>query len=44
MGDTLTSMEPEISQININFKIYDKGNMVVILSQTKLAINTFFWR
>ena len=32
MGDTLPSMVTEISQINVNFIMWDKGKMIVILS------------
>ena len=32
MGDTLPSMATEISQINVNFKMWDKGKMIVVLS------------
>ena len=42
MGDTLSNMATEISRINANFKIWDKGQMIVILSRTKYASNTIF--
>ena len=35
MGDTLSNMATEISRINANFKIWDKGQMIAILSGTK---------
>eukprot|EP00957_Ditylum_brightwellii_P044221 3355597-Ditylum_brightwellii.AAC.1 len=31
-GDTIISMANEISQSNANFKMWDKGQMIVILS------------
>ena len=40
-GDTLQSMENEISLGNGNYKMWDKGQIIVILSQTKLAKNNF---
>ena len=42
MGDTLSSMATEISCNNSNFKMWDKGQMIVILSQTRLAKDTIF--
>ena len=42
MGDTLPSMATEISQINVNFKMWDKGKMIVVLSWNKLARKTMF--
>jgi len=42
MGDTLHSMATEISKRNGNFKMWDKGQMIVILSRTKFAKNTIF--
>ena len=41
-GDTLPSMATEISQNNGNFKMWDKGQMIVILSRTKYAKDTIF--
>ena len=35
-SDTLTSMEIEILMSNSNFNIWDKGQIIVILSCTKL--------
>ena len=37
MGDTLQIMATEISCSNRNYKMWDKGQMIVILSWTKLA-------
>ena len=42
MGDTLQSMATEISHKNKNIKIWDKSQMIVILSRTKLAKDTIF--
>ena len=42
MGDTLPIMATEISRNDANFKLWDKGQMIVILSRTKLAKNTIF--
>ena len=42
MGDTLSYMATEISRVNGNFKMWDKGQMIVILSRTKYASNTIF--
>ena len=42
MGDTLSYMATEISLVNGNFKMWDKGQMIVILSRTKYASNTIF--
>ena len=42
MGDTLHSMATEISRSNGNFKMWDKGQMIVILSRTKVAKKTIF--
>ena len=42
MGDTLPIMATEISRNNSNYKMWDKGQMVVILSRTKCAKNTIF--
>ena len=39
-GDTIISMATEISQNNANFKMWDKGQMIVILSRTKRAKDT----
>ena len=42
MGDTLSHMATEISRTDGNFKMWDKGQMIVILSRTKSAANTIF--
>jgi hypothetical protein len=43
MGDTLPSMATEISlSCNSNFNMWDKGQMIVILSRTKYAKDTVF--
>ena len=42
MGDTLLSMATEISKNDANYRLWDKGQLVVILSRTKLAKNTIF--
>ena len=42
MGDTLPSMSTEISQTHGEFKMWDKGQMIVILSRTKYAKDTIF--
>jgi len=42
MGDSLQSMATEISRQNTNFKMWDKGQMIIILSRTKLAKETIF--
>ena len=42
VGDTLTKMATEISCINGNFKMWDKGQMIVILSKPKYASDTIF--
>ena len=42
MGDTLSSMATEISFSNSNFNMWDKGQMIVILSRTKGAEDTIF--
>ena len=41
-GDTIISMATEISQNNANFKMWDKGQMIAILSHTKKAKDTIF--
>ena len=40
IGDTLSSMATEVSCTNSNFKMWDKGQMIVILSQTRRAQDT----
>ena len=42
MGDTLISMATEISSADPDFKIWGKGQLVVLLSRTKEAKNTIF--
>ena len=42
MGDTLSTMATEISLSHTNFKMWDKGQMVVILSRTKKAQDSIF--
>ena len=42
MGDTLATMATEISRRQTNFKMWDKGQMVVILSRTRRARDTIF--
>ena len=42
MGDTLPIMATEISRDNSNFKMWDKGQMIVIVSRTMFAIYTIF--
>lgn len=42
MGDTLISMATEISLNDPQFRLWDKGQLVVILSRTKRAKNTIF--
>ena len=42
MGDTLFSMATEISRNDPNFRLWDKGQLVVILNRTKFAKNTIF--
>ena len=40
MGDTLLSVATTISVRDTNFFMWDKGQLIVILSRTKLAKNT----
>ena len=42
MGDTLHSASQISSNDSSNFHLWDKGQLVVILSQTKLARNSTF--
>ena len=42
MGDTLQSMATEVSLSNGNFNMWDKGQMIVILSRSKYAKDTIF--
>ena len=42
MGDTLSSMAIEVSFANSNYKMWDKGQMIVILSRTRKAQDTIF--
>ena len=41
-GDTIPHVATEISETNAQFKMWDKGQMIVILSRTKYAKNTIF--
>ena len=40
MGDMLQSMAPEISRNNGNNKMWDKGEIIIILSRTKISKST----
>ena len=42
MGDTLVTMATEVSLNNSNFRMWDKGQMIVILSRTKRARDSIF--
>ena len=42
MGDTLQFMATQISTQDSNFSLWDKGQLVVLLSQTKKAENSIF--
>ena len=42
MGDTLNQMATSISTNNSNFELWDKGQLVVILSRTKFAKDSIF--
>ena len=42
MGKTLQIMSTETSRSNGNYKIWYKGQTILILSRTKLAKNTIF--
>ena len=42
MGDTLQYMATQISTQDSNFSLWDKGQLVVLLSQTKKAENSIF--
>ena len=42
MGDTLQFMATQISTNDRNFNLWDKGQLVVILSRTKVAKNSIF--
>ena len=42
MGDTLPSVAAEISLLNSDFKLWDKGQMIVVISRTKEGKNTIF--
>ena len=42
MGDTLPSVAIEISMRNKDFKIWDKGQMIVVISRTKRGKDTIF--
>ena len=41
-GDTLQFMATQISTQDSNFSLWDKGQLVVLLSQTKKAENSIF--
>jgi predicted GIY-YIG superfamily endonuclease/molybdopterin converting factor small subunit len=41
-GETLNRMATEISQHDPNFSVWDKGQLVVLLSRTKRAVDTIF--
>ena len=41
-GDTLNKMATSISMNNSNFELWDKGQLVVILSRTKHAKDSIF--
>ena len=42
MGDTLTKVATEISHDNNSFRLWDKAQVIVACSQTKLGKNTIF--
>ena len=42
MGDTLPSIATTISMTDRNFYLWDKGQLIVIISRTRLAIDTIF--
>ena len=42
LGDTLSHMVTEISSMQNNFSLWDKGQFMVLLSSTKFAKNTIF--
>ena len=42
MGDTLQIMATQISSQDSNFSLWDKGQLVVLLSRTKKAENSIF--
>lgn len=42
MGDTLKSMATEISRYIEDFKLWDKGQLIVILSRTRIGKNSIF--
>ena len=42
MGDTLPSIATTFSLIDRNFSVWDKGQLLVIISRTKLAKDTIF--
>ena len=42
MGDTLVKMATSISTTDNNFSLWDKGQLVVILSRTKVGKNSIF--
>ena len=42
MGDTLSHMTTEISSTDFNFSLWDKGQLVILLSRTKFVANSIF--
>ena len=42
MGDTLPSIATTFSMTDRNFYLWDKGQLIVIISRTRLAIDTIF--
>ena len=42
MGDALPSFATEVSFTNSNFSMWDKGQMIVIISRTKSGKDTIF--
>ena len=42
MGDTLISIAKELSTNNTQFKLWDKGQLIVILRRTKIGKHTYF--
>ena len=42
MGDTLADVATSISLNDCNYTLWDKGQLLVIISQTRLAKDTIF--
>ena len=42
MGDTLAAVATSISLYDCNYTLWDKGQLLVIISQTRLAKYTIF--